>query len=99
MASLTALILFLDEHGFYLVRELDARLPEDFHMEKSRFSEKPRPGGLLCRNYRASSFDWYETHRYCGRCGKPFRHSKRSAALFATAADLGTIPGSPRRSL
>lgn len=83
----------VDEHGFYLVRELDARLPEDFHMEKIQIFRKAAPRWAAFAGITGHHlFDWYETHRYCGRCGKPFRHSKKERCFVCDSCGLRDYP-------
>ena len=73
----------VDDTGYYLVRHLNREPHSEFTMENTEIFRTADP------QYRAFAgitgyqlHRWYQTRRYCGRCGHKMRHDTRERMLF-----------------
>ena len=73
----------VDDTGCYLVRHLNREPHSEFTMENTEIFRTADP------QYRAFAgitgyqlHRWYQTRRYCGRCGHKMRHDTRERMLF-----------------
>lgn len=73
----------VDDTGYYLARHLNREPHSVFTMENTEIFRTADP------QYRAFAgitgyqlHQWYQTRRYCGRCGHKMRHDVRERMLF-----------------
>lgn len=83
----------IDEHHFYLARELENPVREDLHMVSSRFFREGAPQWLAFAGITGHQlWDWYENRRFCGHCGKPMVHSVKERAMVCPECKITEYP-------
>ena len=73
----------IDDQRFYLVREINLEPLADYNMENIEIFREAEP------QYRAFAgitgyqlYNWYESRRYCGRCGTRMEKDKKERMMF-----------------
>ncbi|SHK71814.1 NAD(+) diphosphatase [Hespellia stercorisuis] len=73
----------IDNQRFYLVREINLEPLADYNMENIEIFREAEP------QYRAFAgitgyqlYNWYESRRYCGRCGTRMEKDKKERMMF-----------------
>ena len=73
----------IDEERYYLLTEVSRESLPDFAMEDLAIFRQAEP------QYRAFAgitghqlYQWYQTHRYCGRCGTPTKPDAKERMLY-----------------
>ena len=85
----------IDEEGFYLGRPEDfpALLEMGYGFEDTWILRTARPeyfrfAGITGRQLQ----EWYESRRFCGRCGKPMIHDEKERMMRCPACGLMEFP-------
>lgn len=86
-----AIYLFaIDEKRFYLVNEL---VPGDATWIPKEQFRIGKPLHLAFAGITGFQlFQWYRSHRFCGRCGKPMKHDKKERMMYCEACHLMEYP-------
>lgn len=78
----------IDDRAFYLGREAVA----GYEFSPMRLLRKCTPQDLCFAGMTAwHLYNWYEGHRFCGKCGKPLHHHETLRALACSCGNL-TFP-------
>ena len=90
-------LFHVDTKAFFLVIEpvqitADFRTKNDMYEGPNLF-RKARPRALAFAGVTACSLaQWYESNRYCGRCGKPMKQARDERMLFCPDCGLTKYP-------
>lgn len=72
----------IDDRTFYLARQRPAFDETLFKMESIRIFRDTPPGWLSFAGITAHQlYHWYDSHRFCGKCGRPLVHSSKERML------------------
>lgn len=75
----------IDDQAFFLGREL----VEGYSFQPLRLLRRCQPGDLCFAGMTAWHLsDWYEGHKFCGKCGKPLHHHQTMRALECDCGNL-----------
>ena len=73
----------IDEERYYLVNEINRERLSEFTLENTEVFRMAEP------QFRAFAgitgyqlFNWYQSHKYCGRCGHPMKMDGKERMLF-----------------
>lgn len=80
----------IDHCTFYLARRRPGFDPSLFEMKSIALFRDLPPGWLDFAGITAHQlYQWYDTHRFCGKCGRPLIHSEEERMLHCP--DCGTM--------
>lgn len=79
----TAQYLFrVNEQAFYLVNHIDWEHKDGFKVEQVQTFRHMKPQELAFAGITGYQlYNWYESHRYCGRCQSPMIHDSKERML------------------
>ena len=72
----------VDGQAFYLLQNLSIPAPSGFSLENIQFFRSAAPRHLAfagITGYQLSQ--WYESRRWCGRCGSPLQHDEKERMM------------------
>lgn len=69
----------IDDVRFYLLDDIDT---ENYQLYGRKDLRTANPQYLAFAGVTASQLnDWYQSHKFCGRCGKPMKHDEKERML------------------
>ena len=75
----------IDDDAYYLVNYINYDKSPGLYMESVQSFHRELPGCLSFAGITAFQlFNWYENHRYCGRCGKPMQKDEKERMLYCS---------------
>lgn len=79
-----AVYLFsIDGTGFYLVMEINLERLSEYTLENTEVFRTAQPRYLAFAGITGYQlYNWYEGHKYCGRCGSLTRHDGKERMLY-----------------
>lgn len=73
----------VDSQPFYLLRDITVPAPSRFRLEHTRIFRDGAPRYLAFAGITGYQlYLWYESRRYCGRCGAPLRHDEKERMMY-----------------
>ena len=76
----------IDEKQYYLAENLNRELLSEFTMENTEIFRTVEPQYLAFAGITGYQlYRWYQTRRYCGRCGHKMRHDTKGCFFVNTA--------------
>lgn len=83
----------IDEDRFYLLRTIDYGMNFHYHMENTEVFRSAAPLELAFAGITgAQLYRWYNTHRFCGRCGKSMMQDKKERMLYCKSCNNQEYP-------
>lgn len=83
----------IDDSRYYLAKTLNlSRLPE-YQLETTRMFREAQPQHTAFAGITAHQlYGWYDTHRFCGRCGHSMLHSEKERMLHCPSCGFIEYP-------
>ncbi|MCD8083415.1 MAG: NAD(+) diphosphatase [Clostridiales bacterium] len=73
----------IDEQDFFLVEHITVPAPSRFFMENTQVFRGAKPRHLAFAAITGWQLNrWYQSHRYCGRCGRPMRKHDKERMMY-----------------
>lgn len=73
----------IDEQRFYLLTDIERERLSSFTMENVELFRMAQPRYLAFAGITGMQLkNWYQNHKYCGRCGKPMKKDTKERMLF-----------------
>lgn len=83
----------IDGRRYYLLEHITVPAPSHFSMENTLFFRTGKPGFQAFAGITAYQlFLWYQSHRYCGRCGAPMRRDEKERMMFCDSCHQMEYP-------
>ncbi|NTV91218.1 MAG: NAD(+) diphosphatase [Clostridiales bacterium] len=83
----------VDDTSYYLIDEKGLDSVKGWtYVSTGRFRTEPKYWRSFAGAVGLQLKRWYANHSYCGKCGKPLKHSEKERMLFCEACGLQTYP-------
>lgn len=83
----------IDDQTFYLLDHITVPAPSRFSMENVQFFRGAAPRYLAFAGITGHQlFDWYQSRRYCGRCGAPMRKDEKERMMYCDSCHQMEYP-------
>ena len=93
LSSKLLYLFSIDRITFYLARQRPSFDPEQFQMKNTRLFRDASPAWLSFAGITAHQlYHWYDSHRFCGHCGRPLIHSDQERMLHCPDCKITEYP-------